>query len=123
MRKVIIDREDVLIQNVSALTYIPDVYNFDFSSKWVANNSPTKRIAIRKIKIFPMTFTSIAIFSFDNPNIPNTRVSDVIAFTLRGESITKYLDYMVRKMNSSLELYYPNDNYSITCYIIILLSY
>jgi hypothetical protein len=30
-----------------------------------------KRIAIRKIEVFPMTFTAITVFSIDDPNANN----------------------------------------------------
>jgi hypothetical protein len=43
--------------------HIPDTgnilekYHFDFNHKWVANSSDTTRIAIRKIKAYPMNLT------------------------------------------------------------------
>jgi hypothetical protein len=63
MSKVRVDHEDVFIQNRDSYEEIPETYHFDFNSNWVANNSPTKKIAIRKIDVIPLIFTAGAIFS------------------------------------------------------------
>jgi hypothetical protein len=45
-------------------------YHFDFNSSWVANNSPTKRIAVRKIKVYKDSITYVVSFSINDPNNP-----------------------------------------------------
>jgi hypothetical protein len=58
MSKVRVDHEDVFIQNIDTSEAIPEIYHFDFKSNWVSNNSQTKKIAIRKIDVVPMTFAA-----------------------------------------------------------------
>jgi hypothetical protein len=50
MSKVRIGCEDVFIAHAIDANNIPEKYHFDFNHKWVANNSDTKRITVRKIK-------------------------------------------------------------------------
>jgi hypothetical protein len=71
MTNVRVDHEDVFIAKIYHIEYlavnpgsapvpiavrepIPDKYLFFYYSKWVSNQSNTKRIAIRKIKVLPM---------------------------------------------------------------------
>jgi hypothetical protein len=53
----------MFIQNIDPNEEIPEMYHFDFNSSWVSNNSPTKKIGVRKIDVVPMTFTAGALFS------------------------------------------------------------
>jgi hypothetical protein len=46
---------------------IPDKYHFYYNPKWVSNQSNTKRIALRKIKAYLLTFVfEVAINYKDN---------------------------------------------------------
>jgi hypothetical protein len=65
MTKVRIGHEEIFQANTyhynnGALVHdiIPNKYHFDFNPRWVSNTSTTKRIAIRKRKVFPLTFIS-----------------------------------------------------------------
>lgn len=110
MTKVRVEHEDIFIRNVSMTEDILEYYHFDFDSKWVSKDSPTKRITVRKIEVFPMSIIGVASFSFDNPNQQDTRFTDLISFTLTDKkTITEYLDYLVRRMNEDVMLYYPNN--------------
>jgi hypothetical protein len=107
MSKVRVDYENVFIKTFTAKEEIPDKYIFNFNSEWVANDSHTKRTDIRKIEVFPMTFTSITRFTFDNPNGGN-KFSDVLLFTLTGrKTITEFIDYIARSLNNDLLAQYP----------------
>jgi hypothetical protein len=44
MSKVRVDFEDVFIQNIGSFEEIPEIYHFNFNSKWIENNSPTKKL-------------------------------------------------------------------------------
>jgi hypothetical protein len=115
MSKVRVDYEDVIIKTFTVNEEISEKYTFNFDSKWVANDSPTKRIAIRKIEIFPMTFTSITKFTFTDPSDINNRIIDVILFMLTGKkTITEFIDYIVRAMNNRLQKYYYEYGWVIT---------
>jgi hypothetical protein len=110
MSKVRVDHEDVFIQNIGSYEEIPERYHFDFNSNWVSNNSQTKKIAIRKIDVVPLTFTAGAIFSIKKSR-EVTRISKKIMFTLTGKkSITDYLDYLVKEVNDFLISYYSSLN-------------
>jgi hypothetical protein len=82
MSKVRVDYEDVFIKTFTRTEKTPEKYSFNFNSEWVKNNSPTKKICIRKIEVFSMTFTVITRFSFDTPG--NNRFINTILFTLIG---------------------------------------
>jgi hypothetical protein len=89
------------------------MYHFDFNSKWVINQFPTKRIAVRKIEIFPMLFTTIARFIFDIHHSVES-IIDLKIFSLHDNKIIiKYLDYLIGKMNNNLNMHYFNKNYVI----------
>jgi hypothetical protein len=45
MSKVRDEYEDVFIKNFTINEEIPEKYTFKFNSKWVENNSPTKKYA------------------------------------------------------------------------------
>jgi hypothetical protein len=114
MSKERVDQEDVFIQNIDSYEEIPETYHFDFNSNWIANNSPTKKIAIRKIDVVPMTFTACADFTIKEHLILK-RLHKNIMFTLTGKkSITYYLDYLVLEMNKHLDNFYPSNNAIIT---------
>jgi hypothetical protein len=51
-----------LVNGVPVPDPIPDKYPFYYNPRWVSNLSNTKRIAIRKIKVFPMTFSFKYLF-------------------------------------------------------------
>jgi hypothetical protein len=119
MSKVRVDYKDVFIKTFVVNEEIPEKYTFNFHSKWVANDSPTKRIAIRKIEVFPMTFTAIARFGIDSGALDQygvpIRKYEVILFTLTGKkSITEFIDYLVRSMNNLLQQYYHANGYAVT---------
>jgi hypothetical protein len=63
MRKARTGQEEVfigktyhLVNDIAVSDPIPDKYHVYYNTRWISNNSPTKRIAIRKIKAFPMVF-------------------------------------------------------------------
>jgi hypothetical protein len=68
MSKVRVGHENVFIAHVTNADYIPEKYHFDFNHKWVANNNDTKRIAVRKIKAYPMILTAEVVFAKDDVN-------------------------------------------------------
>jgi hypothetical protein len=53
-----------LVNSIAVSDLIPAKYHFYYNAGWVFNNSPTKRIAIRKIKSFPMIFVFEAIVGY-----------------------------------------------------------
>jgi hypothetical protein len=113
MSKVRVEHEDVFIRNIESEEEIPGKYHFDFNSNWVSNNSSTKRICVRKIEVFPMTFTAGAGIGFRRPN--HTHFLKNIMFTLTGNKIiTDYLDYLELKINEYLYTYYSNNNYIVS---------
>jgi hypothetical protein len=124
MTKVRIGHEDVFI----AKTYhknpltgmfiqdpIPDKYHFHFDSKWVSNISNTKRIAVRKIKVYPMTFVFEAIIGYvDDIHVPQRMYKYFISHSLsEKDSILDILDYFCEKVNNFVNIDYPNINYTI----------
>jgi hypothetical protein len=86
MSKVRIGHEDVFIGQTydrDCKTFvqdtIPDKYYFYYNPRWVANMNQIKRIAIRKIKAFPMTFVFSADIEFSDGNAPPNRLTHNIA--------------------------------------------
>jgi hypothetical protein len=68
MSKVRIGHEDVFIAHVMNSDNILEKYHFDFNHKWIANSSDKKRIAVRKIKAFPMNVTAEIGFAINDPD-------------------------------------------------------
>ncbi len=66
--KVRLRYDDVFIAHVTDADNIPEKYHFDFNHKQVANNSDTKRIAVRKIIAYPMNLLAEIDFLIDDSN-------------------------------------------------------
>jgi hypothetical protein len=58
MSKIRVGYKDGFIDHVTNADNISEKYHFDFNRKWVVNNSDTKRIAVRKIKVYSKNLTA-----------------------------------------------------------------
>jgi hypothetical protein len=70
-----------LVNGAPVHDIIPDKYDFYYNSRWASNLSNTKRIAIRKIKAFPMTFVfEVTIGYVDNVLLPINMITFYSSF-------------------------------------------
>jgi hypothetical protein len=115
MTKVRIGHEDVFI----AKTYhhdntgfiresIPDKYHFHFNPKWISNTSNTKRIAVRKIKVLPITFISTIRISFIDNQSANFIKYDITFSLTESNTIFDLMDNFIKEVNATLKQAYPN---------------
>jgi hypothetical protein len=102
MSKVRTGHEDAFIgkryhrdNGIAVSDPIPDKYHFYYNARWVSNNSPTKRISIRKIKAYPMTFVFEAVISYaDNVAQPQNQLDSFVIYTLsKNQSIFDLIDH------------------------------
>jgi hypothetical protein len=56
MSKVRVDYEDIFIKTFTRTEEIPEKYTFNFNSKWVENNSPTKKNMHKKNRSISYAF-------------------------------------------------------------------
>jgi hypothetical protein len=121
MSKVRIGHEDVfiaktyyLVNGVAVSDPIPDKYHFYYNAPCVSNISPTKRIAIRKIKAFPITFIFEAIIGYvDNIQQPQNMINYPVMFSLSdNQNILDLLDYFCKITNDYLNHDYPNSGFT-----------
>jgi phage gp46-like protein len=68
MSKVRVGHEDVFSAHVIDADNITEKYRFNFNHKWIVNNSVTKRISVRKIKVHTMKLTTEIGFAIDDAN-------------------------------------------------------
>jgi hypothetical protein len=68
MSKIRVGYEGVFIAPITDIGDIPENYHFDFNHKWLANESDTKQIAVRKIKAYPMNLTAEIDFAIGDIN-------------------------------------------------------
>jgi hypothetical protein len=74
--KIFLSVKHHLENGVAVSDLIPDKYRFYYNARWVSNNRPTKRIAIRKIKVFPMTFVFEVMIGYgDNIQQPQNMIN------------------------------------------------
>jgi hypothetical protein len=120
MSKVRIGHEDAFIArtypfdgNIIVPEPIPDKYHFYYNSRWVSNQSNTKQIAVRKIKVYPMTFIfGVVIVYIDNVINPQNKYDHSIFYSLSDRnSIFDLLDNFINKTNSYLAIDHPNSAY------------
>jgi hypothetical protein len=57
--------EDVFIKKIVMSDW--NKHEFDFNSFWIANNSPNKKIAVRKIKVYRKPITCFVSFYINDP--------------------------------------------------------
>jgi hypothetical protein len=87
---------------------VPNKYHFYYKPRWVSNTSTTKRIAIRKIKVFPMTFVSRISIGFINNN-GNGRTTMDIAYALTcKKNIDDLLSNCCNEGNRSIDIEFSN---------------
>jgi hypothetical protein len=87
---------------------IPDKYHFHFNPKWISNTSNTKRIAVRKIKVFPMTFISTIRISFIDNQAANIITHDITFSLTEDKSIFDLMENFVKETNATIKEEYPN---------------
>jgi hypothetical protein len=68
MSKVRVGHEDLFIVHVTNADNISEKHHFDFNHKKITNNSHTKRISVREIKVYPMNLTAEIVFAINDPN-------------------------------------------------------
>jgi hypothetical protein len=68
MTEVRVEHEDLFIAHVADSDNIPEKCHFDSNHKWVANNSDTTKVAVRKIKVSPMNLTAEIGFAINDSN-------------------------------------------------------
>jgi hypothetical protein len=44
MSKIRVENENIFIARITEKEEIPNVYHFEYNSKWIANNNPIKNI-------------------------------------------------------------------------------
>jgi hypothetical protein len=121
MTKVRIGYEDVFIgksyhldnNGIAISDPIPDKYHFYYNARCVSNISPTKRIAIRKIKAYLMTFVFEDVISYlDNLAQPQNQFDDFIIFTFsENQSIFDLIAHFVKTTNDHLSHDHLNAGY------------
>jgi hypothetical protein len=82
MPKFRVEHEDIFITHVTNVDNMHAKHHFDFNHKWVASNSDTKRIAVRKRKVYTMNLTAEVAFAIDDSNSNQQRIE--IHYTLIG---------------------------------------
>ncbi|GMO19453.1 MAG: hypothetical protein Ta2E_10400 [Mycoplasmoidaceae bacterium] len=114
MCKVRVDLEDLFVENTSKLEDISERYQYTFNSKWIANNSPTKWVAIRKIKKVSYYGSSYFYFSHNQIQI------DLQIINMRTYSLdcTKIIpgcyDYLVSQKNDLWNQNYSENNFLVS---------
>jgi hypothetical protein len=93
---------------------IPDKYNFDYNTRWVSNISPTKRIELRKIKVYPMIFISNILIEFMDQGMHNVIEHNIIYALSDDNNIFELLDNFVKESNRYLAIEFPNTTMTIT---------
>jgi hypothetical protein len=95
-----------------------ETYHFDFNSSWISNNSPTKRVYIRKIKTFANPLVFVVVFRIANEayNFTHKNKRSIfirIAYTLNDNSIRNVLEHIKDDINLHLKGLYPNNDFSL----------
>jgi hypothetical protein len=90
-------------------------YQFDFNSFWIANNSPTKRIAVRKIKNYKDSITCVVSFSINDPiqPPPNNIIFDLLNTVNDNNSIVDFSNYLTERINIRLDELFPDAHFRI----------
>jgi hypothetical protein len=111
---VIIGKTYYMGNGIAVSASIPDKYHFYYNARWVSNNSLTIRIAIRKIKVFPMTFVFEAIIGYvDNIQQPQNMINyPVICSLSDNQNILDLLDYFCKTTNDNINHDHPNASYT-----------
>jgi hypothetical protein len=111
MRKVRTRHEDIfigkmfhLVNRVAISDPILEKYHFNYNTRWISNPSNTKRIEIRKMKAFPMTFVCEVIIGYADKVInPQNMINYSIAHSF--SSLAKKYELMkYRVLNPSFML-------------------
>jgi hypothetical protein len=89
------------------------VERFDFNSFWIANNSPTKRIAVRKIKVYKDSITCVVSFVIDGPlTNPVIHYYFEVSYTVNDKnSIIDFLNYLTERINIRLDEIFNNNEH------------
>jgi hypothetical protein len=111
---VFIGRTYILVNELRLSQEIPDKYHFDYNTRWVSNTSLTKRIAIRKRKVYPMVFVSNILIEFMDNGMHNAIEHNIIYSLSDVRSIFELLDYFVNETNRYLAIEFPNSQMTIT---------
>jgi hypothetical protein len=111
---VFIGRTYILENGLHRSIEIPDKYHFDYNTRWVSNTSSTKRIAIRKIKVYPIVCISNILTEFMDQGMHNTIEHNIIYALSDDRSIFELLDYFVNETHRYLAIEYPNAQMTIT---------
>jgi hypothetical protein len=121
MTKVRIGHEDVFIaktyhQNNTGLVrdIIPDKYHFQYNSRWISKSSNTKRIAVRKIKVLPMTFISQIRIEFIDNQGANVISHDILFALNENNTIFDLMENFCKETNDAMRAEYPNVRLSVS---------
>jgi hypothetical protein len=120
MTKVRTGHEDVFIAKTYHLVNsapvsdpIPNKYRFYYNPRWVSNQRNVKQIAVRKIKVYPITFIFGAVIVYTDNVINPQKVHDHNIFYSLSDrnNIFDLLDNFINKTNLYLDIYHPNSAY------------
>jgi hypothetical protein len=102
-----------LVNGMAVSDPIPDKYHFYYKARWVSNINLTKRIAIRKINAFPITFVFEVIIGYvDNIQHPQNMINYSVTHSLSDNpTILDLLDYFFKTTNDYLNHDYPKEVY------------
>jgi hypothetical protein len=89
MSKGRVGHEEVFIAHLTDAYNISEKYHSDFNHKCVPNNSDTKGIAARKIKVYPMNLTTEVGFATDDSNNAQQHIQIHYA-SINNQPITYY---------------------------------
>jgi hypothetical protein len=109
-----IDKTYYMNNGIAVSDPIPDKYHFYYNVRWISNLSNTKRIAIRKIKAFSMTFVFEAIIGYvDDILQPHNLINYPILCSLSDyQTILELLDYFCKTTNEYLIHDHLNTGYA-----------
>jgi hypothetical protein len=113
MTKVRVGDEDSFILDIDDSN---EKYRFDFNSKWIENNNQTKKIVLRKIKLYKKSMVCIVTlrladreYNLIHPH--NTRRLYIhSSHVIHNNSIEDFLYYNVKNMNLRIQNKFPGED-------------
>jgi hypothetical protein len=90
-------------------------HEFDFNSFWIANNSPNKKIAIRKTKVYRVPITCFVVFSINDTVVINIgNYNFLFSYTVNdNQNIVDFLNYLTEGINKKVEENFHNSEFNI----------
>jgi hypothetical protein len=112
--------EDIFIKKI--IGNEKGIHEFDFNSFWIANDSPNKKIAVRKIKVYREPITCFASFYINDSHQINVGEYNLrLAYTVNdNHNIVDFLNYLTEGINKKLDRIFKIQDLCLKLYLQII---